>query len=253
METVKKDPPDYKSILKFLAQNPSAIPSALGVAVDEGKRRLAENINPRGYSANFGETSPAQRIYEALILNKPEPRSFAETSGKWDYQSDDQLERIDLFNMYLGRDQPYGSIPDSEYGSEDTPLYSSPTTERTLKNMIEDAYSDEMRNSNEYRRTSKGWHPMHELEIAFLEPDYHNPIISHKREGNVLGNFTAKVKEDDKGTYVEYQDVWDLAPYPNMEKAGLLPLIEKAIGANPPKIYGRIYFDPETGEIQENK
>ena len=253
----KKDPPEssgYMTVLKYLAQNPSAIPSAFGMAVDEGKRRLAENVNPHGYDTLSGKT-PAQRIYDALILNEPERRSFAEISGDWYYPGDAQQERIDLFNMYLGRDQPYRSIPDSAYGSEDNPLYESPTTERTLKNMIKDAYSDEMRKIAKERRASLGrsmelWHPVNELKMAFLEPDYHEPILSGKREGNVLGNFTAKVKTDDKGTYVEYQDEWDLDPFPILEEHGLMPLIEKAVGVNPPKIYGRIYFDPETGEIQ---
>lgn len=264
MKTVKKDPPDYKSILKFLAQNPSAIPSAFGVAVDEAKRRLAENISPVGY------IGAKDRIYNALVLNEPQEGSYQDKTFN---PSDANKERMDLFSMYLGRKQPYNSILPSEYGSEETPLYRSPATEKSIEQMIKDAYA-----GYRYVTTPSGFptfrqetsdSPLNILKEEFKNPSYHYTPVEGEQDGylthgNVLGNYTGRVKQDEKGTYIEYEDVWDLNPFSgslsvkeSREKGDMVRFLEgigeKAIGATPAKIYGRIYFDPETGKIQENK
>lgn len=221
------------------------------MVVDEGKRRLAENISPYGYSGAKG------RIYNALVLNEPEEHSYQDKTFT---PVASTKERIDLFSMYLGRDQPYGSVLPSEYGSEDNPLYRSAATEETLEQMIADAYAGykyvTTPNGGQTFRQETSASPLDILNEEFKNPSYHNtPIAGYEgfTHGNVLGNYTGKVKQDEKGTYIEYQDVWDLSPFPNTEKAGLVPLAEKIIGATPAKIYGRVYFDPETGEIQKNK
>lgn len=260
----KKDPPKssgYMTLLKYLAQNPSAIPSAFGMAVDEGKRRLAENISPVGY------IGAKDRIYNALVLNKPQEGSYQDKSFN---PSDANKERIDLFNMYLGRDQPYGSILPSEYGSEDNPLYRSVATEKSLEQMIADAYAGykyiTSPSAGRTFRQETSASPLDILNEEFKNPSYHYTPVSGDEDGylthgNVLGNYTGKVKQDEKGTYIEYQDVWDLNPFSgslsvseSKEKGDRVRFLEslgqKAIGATPAKIYGRIYFDPETGEIQ---
>lgn len=81
-------------------------------------------------------------------------------------------------------------------------------------------------------------------------------FIEWKQEGNLvdlsteqdvgymLGHFTISCGQDEKGTYISYYDLWDLAS--PTEKTKLT-----AIG-RPFEIYDRLYYDPQTGKMTES-
>jgi hypothetical protein len=86
-----------------------------------------------------------------------------------------------------------------------------------------------------------------------------------KRVVNIqpLGNATVSVGEDDKGYYISYYDKWDLNPLKGgsaLEKldndfvnklltfTGLADR-EDLLWGNTTEIYGRVYYDKETGNI----
>lgn len=55
----------------------------------------------------------------------------------------------------------------------------------------------------------------------------------------VMGGFNFRIGEDEKGKYIAYSDVWDLASFPENEKGFF---------GKPYHIYDRLYYDPETFE-----
>lgn len=293
MEPVKKKQPAYMEALKYLSMlNPStAVPAGLKMLVDQARENLASNIRPSAYGTS--ESSPESRVLNAMFGN-PEAGSmsdiesvmrergydvndfagsfeklvadeFGEGTDAYNFLIDTQKERQDLYQMYFGKDPKMGSIPQSEYrpsnSGEGDVFYRSPVTERNLSDLITMAY---------YNKAN----PLEYISNEIKNPgrigaeQYRGPRVLDKSP-DVLGNFTSKLGEDEKGTYIDYYDVYDLNPFSDTRYSGFMnkgsgfvgalgeeitkrleSIGEKAIGATPAKIYGRIYFDPETGEIQ---
>ena len=68
--------------------------------------------------------------------------------------------------------------------------------------------------------------------------------LQKKNTIGVMGRFTLEKGVDSQGNYISYYDVWDLHPsgiFGDKEASELLPL------GKPFEIYGKIYYDPKTG------
>jgi hypothetical protein len=55
----------------------------------------------------------------------------------------------------------------------------------------------------------------------------------------VMGNYSIKLGQDEKGSFIAYSDVWDIKSFPENEKGFF---------GKPFHIYDRLYYDPETYE-----
>lgn len=244
------------------------------------RKNLAENLNPYGY------WDPIQRIYKAGIkgeksIDRIDTELGADPStidsykgpGPWDesggYYYDEEVaydkfttetagneerERIDLLNIVMGQPQEYNSIQESEYKptkSKDSKAtyYKSKQTEQEIKY----SFGTILRRNN------------YNVDVAL------NKIIKGSepdkdvdRRGGVFGSVLGKYKldkgVDDRGHYISYYDIWDLNPMPRTgsdfidtgvgKVAGYLT---KKAGFKSPEIYGRIYYDPDTGEILDKE
>jgi hypothetical protein len=198
-----------------------AFDSVVGFAKD----RILENIQPYGYDQAAGARDPAgtiNRLYHAVIGNEPEAYSIAGNREKGNKRSAQMKERTDLLAMNLGKEQPYGTIKESEYRptvatDDDAVYYRSPVTEAYLK-----------------RQIMLGKNPE---TVAGV--DYHE-----SGSDNTLGNYTITLGEDEEGKYYSYYDVWDLNPFSDGNPVGAA--IESAanfmIGNKPPEMYGRVYY-----------
>ena len=62
----------------------------------------------------------------------------------------------------------------------------------------------------------------------------------------VLGNFKLDKGQDDHGHYISYYDDWNLNPTGVNVLDGAIDYLG---GLTPPEIYGRIYYNPDNGQI----
>ena len=131
-------------------------------------------------------------------------------------------ERTDLLAMNLGKEQPYGTIKESEYRptvatDDDAVYYRSPVTEAYLKRQIMLCKNPETVAGVDYHETGSD---------------------------NTLGNYTITLGEDEEGKYYSYYDVWDLNPFSDGNPVGAA--VESAanwmLGNKPPEVYGRVYY-----------
>ena len=269
---VKKDPPEEKKfdILQALAN------------VYNWKENLAENINPRAYGFYADDDAPGadnpilgneaiQRLYNAIVLDRKEPIREKEEEriellydpSNPDYSSDQavEAERQDLLNLMLGRGQKYGSIEPAIYKptdakDPDAEYVRSRVTEQMIKNELMNPYvPPSLRGGRGYKSDEDG---------VFIGEGKDIPDLFIKRGvyGDVLGNYTLDKGVDDKGHYISYYDIWDVNPLSRLDKysnttimsRGLDEAIQSAAGIKPSEVYGRIYYDPETGQpIDEKK
>ena len=236
------------------------------------RENLAENINPRSYdfykdddapgrtNPIFG-SEPLQRLYNAIILDRKEPkRQSEEDLIELDYNPEDidymsdvavETERQDLLNLMLGLDQKYNSIEPAIYKptrskDADAKYYRSKVTEEQIRDKLK-IFSNKI-NEGEYE--------------GFDMTDLADLIMNMDAYGAVLGNYTLDQGVDEKGHYISYYDKWDVNPLSsgnrnygdNLLSRGLEDAIQSAVGIEPAELYGRIYYNPETGQpIQENK
>ena len=235
MEDPKKDPPSYLDILMSLG------PKA---AINAAKGRLYENIRPQGYD------KATERLYNALVLNEAERGSPRHQRALDESLSEDQRLRIaslkgaddytfsergDLLKALLGLGDD--NLEKSPYREG---AYRSPRTERMLINQLKGLSKEDL----------------HDEIVKMLKdgPAYHGT-----GGNNVLGNFTVDYGEDEKGSYIDYYDVWDLNPFSQaydtklgeykdtqlgkaLSKAEIMAQ-EAMFGAKAPEVYGRVYLD----------
>jgi hypothetical protein len=225
---------------------PVAFSSAKAI-LNEGKKRIYNNINPRGYQVNTAEGSPldpAERIFSAL-KGVPEDNSVAgnDTIKGQYYESQERPaneERKKLFGQMLGQLDEKNSLPVSNYRpsnsvDESAKYHSSPVTESYI--------GDEIKNNPKFfddfiwEKNSTG------------DPKttaYH----MNAKYGNVLGDYTMNMGEDKKGKYVSYYDKWDLDPF-GADTPGATPgalagktggIVQKMLGIKPTELYGRVYY-----------
>ena len=253
---VTKTSPDPPSILQKLAN------------MYNWKENLSENITPYNYQEEawddkgkelLGMRSPFKRLYDGIVLDKKETsRSKYERQAEYTLakfnppltpeqieagevhkgfgggplSNPENKERMDLLNMLVGRDQVYNTIRPSLYKptkaeDSDVTYYSSDVTERKLIN-----------------------------QLSLGEGFSVDELIKRNTYSNVLGNYTLDKGEDKKGSYLSYYDKWDVNPLSDLNPGrgadyisrGLENAIQSVVGLNPTEIYGRIYYDPETGK-----
>ena len=204
------------------------------------RENLAENITPRMYSApSAGHYSgkelntPFERLYNAIVLDKKEPNR--ESFDRFTSRRPADQEREDFFNMMLGRDQVHDSIKESQYRptiekDKDATYYTSDVTEETIRWVLRRAPS-----------------PTGDVDSAIEQ------LIG--QHGATLGEYKVDKGEDERGSYVSYYDKWDVNPfsdkkYPGSDviSRGAEDAIQSVAGLTPAEIYGRVYYDPETGQ-----
>ena len=215
--------------------------------VDEGKQRLATNLNPRSY---------VDARYRAVDALKGVAEEGSEANNPYPDAAD--VERRALLKQVLGVEGD--TLPASEYREN---AYRSPETEKGLSELLS-------------RAAAEGPEALNKL-ISDMEarPAYHD--LDAETAGNVLGNFTVSRGKDDRGEYVDYYDVWDLNPS-DVASSGMRPanfpfndstienrernqrfykainfeenirkaedfVYDKVLGLESPEIYGRIYLD----------
>jgi len=196
------------------------------------KSQLAKNLNPYQYEQEvYNEDGssrtrgPGERVLRALVSKE---------DGQGDWQGQATKERKDLLSMMLSQKPEYDSIPVSDYRpssskDENAVYYSSPTSERTIREKLKDP---EFLKS--FKPNSKG--------VMSLQ-DYFSDV-ERGSGSNVLGKYTLNQGEDEKGKYVSYYDKWDLEPYKSGNKT-LNTISNKAqelAGITPTELYGRVYY-----------
>jgi hypothetical protein len=234
--------------------------------------RMAQNLEPYSYS-NYGTGQSAfQRGVNAIIKNQPEEartetERYIET-GAGMKPMPDFRERVDLLQMLANKPQKYGTIEKSEY----TPSVGAEKGSQYYKSKgLEEAIIEKLGLAGKDVKFQKDI-----LDVITPQAIYNEkkkrPMI--EKSGVVaevpgLGAATYGVGRDKKGVYLSYADTWDLDPssgiYAEDEEAGGMTTLEglknlAASGfkkaatsvinatATPPKVYGRIYFDPKTGK-----
>tara|TARA_R110000737_G_scaffold288752_2_gene295341 strand:+ start:26 stop:754 length:729 start_codon:yes stop_codon:yes gene_type:complete len=226
-----KDPPNKTSSIfsRLLGSHPviAGGKALLGLA----KSQIAKNINPYEYETDrfddnynvTGKVNPAERIAKSLFTE--EHQEYKGQAGK---------ERKDLLSMMLGVKQPNQSIPVSKYrpsSSKDknAVYYSSPTTEKTVKEKLKDP---------EFLKRFK---PNKKGTMALSE---YVSDVTHGSGQNVLGKYTLNKGSDEKGKYVSYYDKWDVQPWQTSNKVvnNVTDKIQKAVGIKPTELYGRVYY-----------
>lgn len=211
--------------------------SKVGDAVDTFKHNLGQNLRPYGYG------NAAERVWNAGVLNEPYTGSVAlPDEGAPEYVTNPTKERQDLLNHMLGQGMPNNSMSVSQYKPTDSTdesavYYSSPMTEKALERQL-------------YRSED----PLGQIEKFTEKPDYHG--------GKVLGNYTITKGSDDQGSYISYYDKWDLNPMSTYNEEGSIKRsinqaaekgFQNMLGVQPAEVYGRIYYDPETGRPIQQK
>jgi hypothetical protein len=230
--------------------------------------RMAENLDPFDYRTMGRST--VDRAYHSIIKNEKEP-SRAETEqyidkGYGAVPNPTFKERVDLLQMLAGKKQKYNTIEPSEHrptiGAEKSSKYyrSKGIEQEIIKNL---GLNDK----------SVKWQKdiLDMITAGALLDEDGKKMIRKSGVVNIvpgLGAATYGVGKDKKGVYLSYSDTWDLDPssgaYADKKAKGLTTmenLNDAATGflkdvstnvinteATPPKVYGRIYFDPKTGK-----
>lgn len=228
--------------MQFGGFNPGfTVPLIAKGLLAEGKRRIADNIVPSGYASEEENKLPGQRLYDAVVLNQPEPSSRADLGPRPENPSREYLsmeERRNILGYVMGQhnDLPLADYRPTEAQDTDAVYFKSPTTEQNLRDKLE-SQEDALRWIN--------WHTAN----GDRRVGYHTGV-----QLNVLGNYILDKGKDDKGHYISYYDVWDLDPFRGRAGKAVSDAVQSLAGVRSPEIYGRIYYDPETGKpITEKK
>lgn len=215
------------------------------------KENLSENINPYGYGKQGTAHSPFNRLYRAVVLDKPEAgrgeMAFINKGAGPDSEKQErdlrygESERQDLLSMSLGQTPKHGVIAESLYRpanstDSDATYYQSPATDTAIRDSMNVSDLDQ----NLYQRDIK----------SYLSGDSDKPHLQKGGLGGVLGRFTIDKGQDEKGHYISYYDKWDLNPLTSKKGAlrTLSDTVQSVVGVSTPEIYGRIYYDPKTGK-----
>ena len=251
------------------------------------KQQFVSNIMPFDYSEYDHEGTSKdwwERVVDTSFHNEKETkRANLDDEFKKGNISSANLpryqERIDLLNMFAGFDQVYNSVPLSEYrpsqgDNDDTIYYDSPYARNEIKNRFKEILEWEQTEGwdiNDFARnfydrdgeqsrepdkdkmvpckegekgcvkTGDGW-------FFGLNPKYEkdNPQYKKGMYSKVLGNFKLDKGQDDHGHYISYYDDWNLNPTGVNVLDGAIDYLG---GLTPPEIYGRIYYNPDNGQI----
>ena len=235
--TVIETPANMQSggeVKKYQAGAFLAAGIGIGKVVKTAKQRIADNIYPVGYRGE--STTPATRLYNAVIKNEPEPGSKKNSDQEGNGRTKHNLlERQNILAYAMG--QP-NTLQESQYKptkskNSDSVYYRSPRTEWNLENEL-----------TKYASRGEGLNLIDSYSNS--DPGYHDFTTKASSDAiNVLGNYTVDKGEDSRGKYISYYDKWDLDPFPGNTK--LSSTIQKGIGIKAPEMYGRIYYDPKTG------
>ena len=256
------------SLLRQLFEGGAFVPRGAG-AFDVVKNinrtinsNIAENIDPYSYDGGGSNVSGSaglldkikflgsagKKYMEAGVFNIKNPqRTIIEKNP-----SGQDMLRMDLLNMYAGKPQRYGSATKSQYApstSKDSgkTYYSS--------RLVENDLLSSMLSEDAINKLSKGIKSKKDLEAA-LSGAGQKADIGYQTTMTGLGKATFDFGEDEKGPYISYYDKWDLNPLSGkssavkMGKSGddFVAGITESLGATPPEVYGRIYFDKKTGK-----
>jgi len=143
--------------------------------------------------------------------------------GEWEGKS---KYREDAWSLYLGIPQKNDTFGVSEYQpdiSEDYCYRIKDYWKLFIETPVEEgaqSFSGLIQSAEEAQKKGK----------KYRYYDYHT---------NVMGWFSVELGEDEKGSYVAYSDIWDLAIFPENEKGFF---------GKPFHIYDRLYYDTETYE-----
>lgn len=178
---------------------------------DTIRHRLYNNLIPRGYY------NALQRVHDAVVENKQE-------TGK-----DSFLEpRDDIFAEYLQIPKTERNLRPSSYR-----LY---TSAYKPKNAEKDNYFGLNLHSND---RDKLYEAIYHRKVGLFNKNKplkvgENAVAHYLLEP--LGNHTIGRGKDEKGEYMSYYDLWDVAPFTNKgdESQGI---------GKPVPIYDRIYLD----------
>ena len=227
--------------------------SLLASATEKIRKNLAENLNPYSYE------DPLGRVYRAGIKGeKSSGRKFTEEEAKSDFGLD--KERVDLLQIVMGQPQKYKTVTKSKYKPTESKdpnaeYYSSKFTEKEIKSDLNRALKGAQ------AKVGKGG----EVNINQVINSIVTPSEAEKTlygtETNIsgtLGQFKIDKGVDEKGHYISYYDIWNLNPIPETGISAVdkgvgkvASYLTKKAGFKSPEIYGRIYYDPKTGEIIE--
>jgi hypothetical protein len=145
-----------------------------------------------------------------------------------------QKHREDAWRLYLGISQKNDTFEISDY---------QPNNETEPERVLKEEYCYKIkgfwREYLSYDDSAEG------ITLVAIS----NTVGEIKRCGGVLkrddhykevmGNFSFSLGKDEKGSYIAYSDIWDLAVFPENEKGFF---------GKPFHIYDRLYYDPETYE-----
>lgn len=229
-----------------------------GAYVQGKSEWLAEHISPFGY------------VPFVAVENKNDPVNHS--------LKDKEKDRYDAWYHYLGLKQENATFeispyrPSSEKDGSTVTYYRMPKHEASilrrglfaldkhqkdklemvhnrginLGEMVDGGLSDELEEHN------SNLNPFDNIAYNEVvnEKNLKGTIDSFKRywptdNVGVMGRYTISRGKDEKGSYVSYYDKWDLNPglITNNQEAS-----EFAGVGKPFEIYGRIYYDPKTGE-----
>lgn len=247
---------------------------------------IASNVEPRGYTDGRSTAksktmqdienaiASAKKFTRAGILNEMSPyRASTEESvmtNKENTPVDENRERLDLVNMWAGKPQRFGTVVKSEYkptiGAEEGIQY------YRLPGVEKDLFSNLIRTGVMEGKFNKPVKTKQDLENAlgiakggfFTEAkDESGKKIGYMGTIRSLGEGTVSIGEDAKGPYISYYDKWDINPLagassampswvPDVITKGIDKVVtgipEKMGITSAPRVYGRIYFDKQTGK-----
>lgn len=222
----------------------------------------------------------AKKFTKAGILNEVSPYRMAtdefikssqfSTDSAIQNAAGESKERVDLVNMWAGKPQKYGTVQKSEYkptigAEEGIQYYKLPGVEKDLfgslirTGIMEGKFNKPVKSKQDLENAlgiAKGGFFSEVKDDSGKKVGYMGTIRS-------LGEGTVSVGEDAKGPYISYYDKWDINPLAGASSAlpGWVPDvvvkgIDKVVTGVPekmgitsaPRVYGRIYFDRQTGK-----
>lgn len=204
--------------------DPQMVEERAGAYVQGKSEWFAEHIHPFGYALVGIDKVIVDNIIGRLAY------SNKETVG----------DRYDAWYLYLGLEQEHGTFEVSPYKpsvSKDTGkvYYRMPEKEEfILRNALLEL-TESGKDKMELRDNTHRWDTKGKDSLARYIP---------KGYGGIMGRYTVSKGEDEKGHYISYYDEWDL------KLGGVFgdkEAHEMAGVGKPFEIYGRIYYDPKTG------
>lgn len=219
---------NFPAIEKIKEANKQETPEEMR---ERAKKELAENgitseqarvYNPvnsglkRGVTPFVYEFKAHLRDLHALIFGE---KKYGEWEGKSKY-------REDAWSLYLGISQENDTFEISEHQPNNSEEYCYKLKDywklfiETPVGEGEQSFSELVQSAEKSQKKGK----------KYRYYDFHT---------HVMGWFSVELGKDEKGSYVAYDDIWDLAVFPENEKGFF---------GKPFHIYDRLYYNPETYE-----